>query len=33
MENLGFCPEGEGEIFPESGVIALDGKIPVNPMT
>ncbi|RJP26913.1 MAG: thiolase family protein [Candidatus Abyssobacteria bacterium SURF_5] len=31
MEALGFCPEGEGGIFAESGATALDGKIPVNP--
>lgn len=31
MEALGFCPEGEGGAFAESGATALDGKIPVNP--
>jgi acetyl-CoA acyltransferase len=31
MEALGFCPEGEGGIFAESGATALEGKIPVNP--
>ena len=31
MEALGFCPEGEGGIFAESGATALTGKIPVNP--
>lgn len=31
MEALGFCPEGEGGVFAESGATALDGKIPVNP--
>jgi acetyl-CoA acetyltransferase len=31
MEALGFCPEGEGGIFAESGATALDGKTPVNP--
>jgi acetyl-CoA acyltransferase len=31
MEALGFCPEGEGGLFAESGATALDGKVPVNP--
>jgi acetyl-CoA acyltransferase len=31
MEALGFCSQGEGGIFAESGATALDGKIPVNP--
>lgn len=31
MEALGFCPEGEGGIFAETGATALTGKIPVNP--
>jgi acetyl-CoA acetyltransferase len=31
VEALGFCPEGEGGAFAESGATALDGKIPVNP--
>jgi acetyl-CoA acetyltransferase len=31
MEALGFCPEGEGGIYAESGATALDGKTPVNP--
>ena len=30
-EKLGFCPEGEGGLFAESGATALDGKLPVNP--
>ena len=30
-EKLGFCAEGEGGIFAESGATALDGKLPVNP--
>ncbi|MFP4531136.1 MAG: thiolase family protein [Desulfobacterales bacterium] len=30
-EKLGFCPEGEGGIFAESGATALNGKLPVNP--
>ncbi len=30
-EALGFCPEGEGGAFAESGATALDGKIPINP--
>ena len=29
-EALGFCPEGEGGIFAESGDTALGGKLPVN---
>ncbi len=31
IEALGFCPDGEGGVFSESGATALDGKIPVNP--
>ncbi len=31
MEALGFCPEGEGGVYAESGATALDGKTPVNP--
>jgi len=30
-EKLGFCAEGEGGIFAESGATAIDGKLPVNP--
>ena len=30
-EKLGFCKEGEGGIFAESGATALNGKLPVNP--
>lgn len=30
-ENLGFCPEGEGGRFAESGATQIGGKIPVNP--
>ncbi|MFW9939523.1 MAG: thiolase family protein [Candidatus Thorarchaeota archaeon] len=30
-EGLGFCPEGQGGPFAESGATALDGKIAVNP--
>ncbi|MBC2716753.1 MAG: thiolase family protein [Desulfobacteraceae bacterium] len=30
-EKLGFCPEGEGGVFAESGATALDGKLPLNP--
>lgn len=30
-EHLGFCPEGEGGRFAESGATALDGRLPVNP--
>ncbi|WP_054030131.1 thiolase family protein [Desulfatitalea tepidiphila] len=29
-EQLGFCPEGEGGPFAESGATSLGGKIPVN---
>lgn len=31
IEQMGFCPIGEGGSFTESGATALDGKIPVNP--
>jgi acetyl-CoA acyltransferase len=31
MEALGFCPEGEGGVYAESGATALEGKTPVNP--
>jgi len=30
-EQLGFCPEGDGGRFAESGMSALDGKLPINP--
>jgi acetyl-CoA acetyltransferase len=30
MEELGFCREGEGGAFAESGVTALGGKLPIN---
>lgn len=30
-EKLGFCAEGDGGLFAESGATALDGKLPVNP--
>lgn len=30
-EKLGFCPEGEGGLFAESGATALNGKLPINP--
>jgi acetyl-CoA acetyltransferase len=30
-EQLGFCSEGEGGPFAESGSTALNGKLPVNP--
>lgn len=30
-ERLGFCPEGEGGPFAESGATSLGGKIPINP--
>ncbi|MBW1709626.1 MAG: thiolase family protein [Deltaproteobacteria bacterium] len=31
VEQLGFCPVGEGGPFAESGATSLGGKIPVNP--
>jgi acetyl-CoA acetyltransferase len=31
IENVGFCPIGEGGRFTESGATTLGGKIPVNP--
>lgn len=31
LENLGFCPEGEGWKLTEAGATALDGDIPWNP--
>lgn len=31
IENLGFCPIGQGGPFVESGATQLNGKIPVNP--
>jgi acetyl-CoA C-acetyltransferase len=31
LENLGFCPEGEGWKLTEAGVTALGGELPVNP--
>jgi acetyl-CoA acetyltransferase len=30
IEQMGFCPVGEGGPFVESGATALGGKIPVN---
>jgi acetyl-CoA acetyltransferase len=30
-ESLGFCSEGEGGVFAQSGATALDGALPVNP--
>ena len=30
-EEMGFCPEGEGGPFAESGATSLGGKLPVNP--
>jgi acetyl-CoA C-acetyltransferase len=30
LEELGFCPKGEGGAFVASGAIQLDGKIPTN---
>ena len=29
-EALGFCPEGEGGVFAQSGATSLGGKIPIN---
>ena len=31
LEGLGFCPEGEGGRFTESGATALDGEVAINP--
>jgi acetyl-CoA acetyltransferase len=31
IEQMGFCPIGQGGPFTESGTTALDGKIPINP--
>ncbi len=31
IENLGFCPAGEGGAFGETGATTLGGSIPVNP--
>jgi len=31
MEQIGFCPVGEGGPFVESGATEIDGKIPINP--
>ncbi|MGH9231085.1 MAG: thiolase C-terminal domain-containing protein, partial [Acidimicrobiales bacterium] len=30
LEDLGFCPKGEGGRFVESGVLRLGGKLPLN---
>ena len=30
VENLGFCPKGEGGILAEKGATQLDGSIPIN---
>jgi acetyl-CoA acetyltransferase len=30
-EELGFCPQGEGGPFAESGATKVGGKLPVNP--
>ncbi len=30
LEDLGFCPKGEGGRFVENGTIAPGGKLPVN---
>jgi acetyl-CoA acyltransferase len=30
-EQMGFCPEGQGGPFAESGATAIGGKIPINP--
>ena len=31
MEQIGFCPVGDGGPFIESGATEIDGKIPINP--
>jgi acetyl-CoA acetyltransferase len=31
LENLGFCPMGEGGPFVENGAIGLGGRLPLNP--
>lgn len=31
VENLGFCPKGEGGMFAEKGETSLKGRIPINP--
>lgn len=31
LENLGFCPVGDGWKLTEAGVTAMDGDLPVNP--
>ncbi|HME53941.1 MAG TPA: thiolase family protein [Candidatus Lokiarchaeia archaeon] len=31
IEQMGFCPEGQGGPLTESGATALDGRIPINP--
>ena len=31
VEQMGFCPIGQGGPFAESGATALDGRLPVNP--
>ena len=31
IENLGFCAQGEGGPFSESGATSLGGQVPVNP--
>lgn len=31
LENLGFCPMGEGGSFVENGAIGLGGRLPLNP--
>jgi len=30
VENLGFCPKGEGGIIAERGETAINGRIPIN---
>jgi acetyl-CoA acetyltransferase len=30
LEDLGFCPKGEGGRFVESGVLRLGGRLPLN---
>ncbi|HEY6870345.1 MAG TPA: thiolase family protein, partial [Novosphingobium sp.] len=31
IENLGFCPRGEGGAFTEAGATRIDGRVAVNP--
>ena len=31
LENLGFCPPGEGGTLIDDGITLIDGPMPVNP--